>query len=463
MKGESIMDYAIDQSYYIKAKELLDKLDKNQKLQQLATANGLDVKNSVQLNESTKDNIATSVIALMLAKQSQDPRYQELVRYGISHRKTKIDIINDYKDQANQIIARAKNNDFNDMTGFTEYVENNIDSNVGDLVGGWNGIQEYETYSKFKSASEDLYFKNLAQAIQWGLFIFIIPDGTLTAQMIGRALNPILHIENDTARKTAANIAMFFVRIMLAVESIIRAIINVLKYIVQKIIELGRRIRSKITHMRLKQMDPNKVIYTYSIDYNSACKFLRMLQEVVSVISENVSDLSIDNVIDVYERICRELKNNDEYKHYFKMYSSEKPPSSYVNDDSVDDAWRQYRYDRDLKKMAINANQYETTVGELLNNIDEVSNTLDELSAPVKNINKTMERLQKECNSYVKMLKDNPDNESIPTSFKKNGDKISRYIREFNYFCSSLTELLQHISDDINIDLSISSKKSSTD
>ena len=114
------MDYAIDQSYYIKAKELLDKLDKNQKLQQLATANGLDVKNSVQLNESTKDNIATSVIALMLAKQSQDPRYEELVRYGISHRKTKIDIINDYKDQANQIIARAKSNDFNTLNGFSQ-------------------------------------------------------------------------------------------------------------------------------------------------------------------------------------------------------------------------------------------------------------------------------------------------------------------------------------------------------
>ena len=114
------MDYAIDNSFYVKAKEMLDKLDQNQKLQQLASANGIDVKNSTQLNEATKDNIATSVIALMLAKQNNDPRYANLVRYGLDHRKTKVELINAYKDQANQIIARAKNNDFNKLSGFAE-------------------------------------------------------------------------------------------------------------------------------------------------------------------------------------------------------------------------------------------------------------------------------------------------------------------------------------------------------
>lgn len=118
------MDYAIDSSFYTKAKELLDKLEQNQQLQQLATKNGLDVKNSVQLNEATKNNIATSVIALMLAKQSNDPRYADLVKYGMDHRRTKMDIINDYKDQANQIITRARNNDLiktsNTFESFTE-------------------------------------------------------------------------------------------------------------------------------------------------------------------------------------------------------------------------------------------------------------------------------------------------------------------------------------------------------
>ena len=119
-KENPIMDFAIDQSFYQKAKAMLDKIDQNQKLQQLASANGIDVKNSTQLNEATKNNIATSVIALMLAKQSNDPRYADLVRYGMDHRKTKIEIINDYKDQANQIISRAKNTDFNTLSGFAE-------------------------------------------------------------------------------------------------------------------------------------------------------------------------------------------------------------------------------------------------------------------------------------------------------------------------------------------------------
>ena len=114
------MDFAIDNSFYMKAKELLDKLDKNQQLQQLASANGIDVKNSTKLTTSTKDNIATSVIALMLAKQNQDPRYNDLVRYGMDHRRTKVELINAYKDQANQIISRAKNNDFNDLNGLSQ-------------------------------------------------------------------------------------------------------------------------------------------------------------------------------------------------------------------------------------------------------------------------------------------------------------------------------------------------------
>ena len=102
------MDFAIDQSFYNRAKVILDKLDQNQKLQQLASANGIDVKNSTQLNEATKNNIATSVIALMLAKQNNDPKYADLVRYGMDHRKTKIELINAYKDQASQLIKKYR-------------------------------------------------------------------------------------------------------------------------------------------------------------------------------------------------------------------------------------------------------------------------------------------------------------------------------------------------------------------
>lgn len=128
------MDYAIDNSFYVKAKELLDKLEQNQKLQQLASANGIDVKNSTQLNEATRDNIATSVIALMLAKQNNDPRYANLVRYGMDHRKTKVELINAYKDQANQIISRAKNNDFNKLSGFAEAALDSYENDDFEMV-----------------------------------------------------------------------------------------------------------------------------------------------------------------------------------------------------------------------------------------------------------------------------------------------------------------------------------------
>ena len=42
-------------------------------------------------------------------KRSMDPDYSALVRAGMSHRKIKTDLINKYKDQANQIIDRYKN------------------------------------------------------------------------------------------------------------------------------------------------------------------------------------------------------------------------------------------------------------------------------------------------------------------------------------------------------------------
>ena len=138
------MDYAIDQSFYTKARMILDKLEKNQKLQQLASANGIDVKNSTHLNEATKNNIATSVIALMLAKQNNDPRYNELVRLGMGHRQTKIDLINSYKDQANQIITRAKNNDFQTLSGFAEeYIDESDECDINDE----------ELFQEFKSNS----------------------------------------------------------------------------------------------------------------------------------------------------------------------------------------------------------------------------------------------------------------------------------------------------------------------
>lgn len=175
------MEYAIDKSFYSKAKELLNKLDQNQKLQQLASANGIDVKNSTKLNEATKNNIATSVIALMLAKQQQDPRYAELVRYGMNHRKTKIDLINDYKDQANQIINRAKNNDIETLSGF---VENAIEREHSD---------ESKTYDENDDDEDHHYQEGMISSLATGLGLVVASLGVTTISSITFALSIIIY------------------------------------------------------------------------------------------------------------------------------------------------------------------------------------------------------------------------------------------------------------------------------
>lgn len=102
------MELANHDEIFAKVGQIMTKLHENQKLQELASANGLDVKNTIHLTEETTNNIAVAVVSLMLAKQSSDPDYSALVRAGMNHRKIKTDLINKYKNQANQIIDAYK-------------------------------------------------------------------------------------------------------------------------------------------------------------------------------------------------------------------------------------------------------------------------------------------------------------------------------------------------------------------
>lgn len=94
---------------------IMTKLTQNQKLQELAKTNGLDVKNTLQLTNDTSNIIAVSTVALMLAKREQDSDYDALVRAGMQHRKLKTELINKYKDQANQLIERYKSSIRDDL------------------------------------------------------------------------------------------------------------------------------------------------------------------------------------------------------------------------------------------------------------------------------------------------------------------------------------------------------------
>lgn len=100
---------SINEDYiFSRVGDVMKKLNQNRKLQELATSNGLEVTNTLKLTEETSNNVAVAVVSLLLAQQQSDPDYDALVRAGMSHRKLKVDLINKYKNQANQMIDRYK-------------------------------------------------------------------------------------------------------------------------------------------------------------------------------------------------------------------------------------------------------------------------------------------------------------------------------------------------------------------
>jgi hypothetical protein len=88
-------------------------MHQNQKLQQLAEQNNLDIKNTIKLTDDNMMNVAVTLVALSLAKEANDPRYKKLVNTGLQKRSLKLEIINDYKKEANDIIKDYSSGNFN--------------------------------------------------------------------------------------------------------------------------------------------------------------------------------------------------------------------------------------------------------------------------------------------------------------------------------------------------------------
>ena len=84
------------------------KFEQNRKLQDMALANGIDIKNAVRLTDEQKEALAVAQVALLLAKRENDNRYVILTKTGLEHRALKAEIINAYKDQAIQLINKGK-------------------------------------------------------------------------------------------------------------------------------------------------------------------------------------------------------------------------------------------------------------------------------------------------------------------------------------------------------------------
>ena len=97
-----------DEDIIKKVDVLFSKMEENERLQKLAKANGLDVKNTIELTEDTKNTLAVSIVSLLLAKRENDVRYKTLSRVGLQKRTLKTEIVNAYKDKAMELISRYK-------------------------------------------------------------------------------------------------------------------------------------------------------------------------------------------------------------------------------------------------------------------------------------------------------------------------------------------------------------------
>lgn len=97
-----------------KIEDVLSYLNKERELQNLAAENGIEVKNTIRLTDKDIDNYLVSVISLLLCQQADDARYKTLVQTGIAKRSLKAEIINNYKNQAIQLINLYKNKNTDD-------------------------------------------------------------------------------------------------------------------------------------------------------------------------------------------------------------------------------------------------------------------------------------------------------------------------------------------------------------
>lgn len=98
-----IFKESVEDDMFAKIGEMMVHYRKQKELQDLAEKNGVQI-NGVRYTDDSIMNIVTSVVALMMARNEGDPRYRQLVEQGMRKRSLKVEIINAYKDKANELI-----------------------------------------------------------------------------------------------------------------------------------------------------------------------------------------------------------------------------------------------------------------------------------------------------------------------------------------------------------------------
>ena len=97
-----------DEEIFSRVTTIMEKLQKDQELQDLAERNGIDGVNAIRLTPATQENVAVAAIALLLDQKSGDPRFRKLSQMGLQKRSLKAEIINDHKDEAIALIKKYR-------------------------------------------------------------------------------------------------------------------------------------------------------------------------------------------------------------------------------------------------------------------------------------------------------------------------------------------------------------------
>lgn len=101
-------DFMNDEEIFSKVTKVMEKLQKDQELQDLAERNGIDAINTLKLTDASKENVAVAMVALEIARRSGDPKYKALVQAGLQKRSLKAEVINAHKGEALQLINKYR-------------------------------------------------------------------------------------------------------------------------------------------------------------------------------------------------------------------------------------------------------------------------------------------------------------------------------------------------------------------
>jgi hypothetical protein len=180
---------------FAKIGEMMVHYRKQKELQDLAEKNGVQI-NGVRYTDDSIMNIVTSVVALMMARNEGDPRYHQLVEQGMRKRSLKVEIINSYKDRANELINQYDHGPIVGVTpaaGGTIEIIPETESTLEEFYIDENGEMHSSYYQESDEESTNDPFYKLEQEIGKKL-------PSIYRKIVPTKLDPVDHMREMSER-----------------------------------------------------------------------------------------------------------------------------------------------------------------------------------------------------------------------------------------------------------------------